>query len=296
MTRNTDTHLRDKTHIWYKETEQARRGFFVATPQSSHQQIGDFYVEVVLPALAARLDAAFPEFGWRQDARGWVATNQEMTHRVFGVRADRVVAHGHAPQGFLIHGADPTLWTAYLNGGAIPRGETFRTVVHELAARAGVDTSHIDRSQPARPSERPSTRLLQALRTRVSRRVRRCGAFVPGGTRLSRRERRPSRIRGRSWRALHQECPPGGGLLGTRDRPIRADRGWPLARTPLRRMARRARNHRNLLGAFAPGLGLLDTLSLPSRRESLGAFALRLVRTASFGRRRNDANWCSSRG
>jgi DNA primase len=117
-------------------------------PQSSHQQIGDFYLEVVLPALAARLDAAFPEFGWRQDARGWVATNQEMTHRVFGVRADRVVAHGEAPPGFLIHGADPTLWTAYLNGGAIPRGETFRTVVRDLAARAGVDTSHIDRSQP----------------------------------------------------------------------------------------------------------------------------------------------------
>ena len=40
----------------------------------------DFYEEVVQPALMARLDQAFPEFGWRRDARGWVATNQEHTH------------------------------------------------------------------------------------------------------------------------------------------------------------------------------------------------------------------------
>ena len=78
-------------------------GGLVAAPQ---QRIGDFYDEVVLPALVARLDAAFPEFGWRQDARGWVATNQEMTHRVLGVRADRVVAHGSAPPGFLVHGGE----------------------------------------------------------------------------------------------------------------------------------------------------------------------------------------------
>ena len=120
----------------------------MAASQSSQQRIGDFYVEVVLPALAARLDSAFPEFGWKQDARGWVATNEEMTHRVLGVRAERVVAHGPAPRGFLVHGGDATLWTAYLNGGVVPRGETFSSVVRELAARAGVDTVPIDRSQP----------------------------------------------------------------------------------------------------------------------------------------------------
>lgn len=120
----------------------------MASQQSSHQQIGDFYVDVVLPALLARLDAAFPEFGWRQDARGWVATNQEMTHRVFGVRADRIVAHGPAPQGFLVHGGDPMLWTSYLNGGTVPRGDTFRSVVQELAARAGVDVLPLERPQP----------------------------------------------------------------------------------------------------------------------------------------------------
>lgn len=101
--------------------------------------IKDFYEETVLPALAAHLDTAFPEFGWRRDSRGWVATNQEMTHRVLGVRADRVVAHGDAPVGFLIHGGEPTLWTAYANGGAVPRGREFAEVVHDLARRAGVE-------------------------------------------------------------------------------------------------------------------------------------------------------------
>jgi hypothetical protein len=65
----------------------------------SHQRIGDFYTDVVLPALADRRDRAFPEFGSKLDSRGWVATNEEMTHRALGVRADRVVAHAPAPRG-----------------------------------------------------------------------------------------------------------------------------------------------------------------------------------------------------
>jgi DNA primase len=120
----------------------------VASSESARRRIGDFYVEDVLPALAARLDAAFPEFGWKRDTRGWVATNQEMTHGAFGARAERVVAHGAAPPGFLIHGGDPILWTAYLNGGVVPRGERFRVIVEELAARAGVDVGPVGRMQP----------------------------------------------------------------------------------------------------------------------------------------------------
>src|SRR5215218_8092949 len=71
-----------------------------------------------------------------------------MTHRVLGVRAERVVAHGPAPRGFLVHGGDSTLWTAYLNGGVVPRGEIFAFVVREIAGRAGVDTAPIDQTQP----------------------------------------------------------------------------------------------------------------------------------------------------
>jgi hypothetical protein len=54
------------------------------------QRIGEFYAEVVLPALAARLDVAFPEFGWRPDARDWVASNQET--REFQPRRPRACA------------------------------------------------------------------------------------------------------------------------------------------------------------------------------------------------------------
>jgi hypothetical protein len=111
-------------------------------------RVVDFYTEVVLPALAQRLDQAFPEFGWRRDARGWVATNEEHTHARLGVRAERVVAHGPAPRGFLVHGGEPMLWTAYLAGGEPPRGAEFVRVVAELADRAGVDSAPIERETP----------------------------------------------------------------------------------------------------------------------------------------------------
>lgn len=115
---------------------------------NGHTRIVDYYTDVVLPALADRLDVAFPEFGWRRDARGWVATNEEMTHQALGARAERVVAHGPAPRGFLIHGADPILWTAYVNGGQVPQGAEFVRAVRELAERAGVDTAALERTEP----------------------------------------------------------------------------------------------------------------------------------------------------
>ena len=110
--------------------------------------VTDFYTDVVLPALSERLDQAFPEFGWRRDSRGWIATNEEHTHSRLGVRAERVVAHGPAPRGFLVHGGEPTLWTAYVSGGSVPRGEEFVRVVRDLAARAGVDSGPIERAVP----------------------------------------------------------------------------------------------------------------------------------------------------
>jgi DNA primase len=111
-------------------------------------RVGDFYRETVLPALAERLDHAFPEFGWRRDPRGWIATNTQYTHARLGVRADRVVAHGPAPSGFLVHGGEPIPWTAYLNGGNLPRSTDFLRAVRELAERAGVDAAPLDRAQP----------------------------------------------------------------------------------------------------------------------------------------------------
>ena len=108
----------------------------------------DFYLEQVLPALIGRLDVVFPEFGWRRDPLGWVATNREFTRSRFGARPDRVVAHGAAPRGFLIHGGEATLWTTYLNHGVVPRGRQFGRVVRELASRAGVDARELERAEP----------------------------------------------------------------------------------------------------------------------------------------------------
>jgi DNA primase len=109
-------------------------------------RVTSFYEEAVLPVVFARLPQVFPEFGWRRDARGWVATDEEFTHARFGVRAERVVAH--EPHGLLIHGGEPMLWTAYLNHGTVPKGADFVRAVREIGERAGVDPSRLDRAQP----------------------------------------------------------------------------------------------------------------------------------------------------
>lgn len=114
--------------------------------EDERPRVIDFYEEAVLPALMQGLDQAFPEFGWRPDARGWVATEEDFTHARFGVRAERVVAH--ESHGFLIHGGEPMLWTAYVNNGTVPKGADFVLAVREMAQRAGVDPSALDRPQP----------------------------------------------------------------------------------------------------------------------------------------------------
>src|SRR5919108_4897302 len=124
------------------------RGVRILMSATGSVRVTDFYMEVVLPVLADTLDQAFPEFAWRRDTRGWIATNEEHTHARLGVRAERVVAHGPAPRGFLVHGGEPMLWTAYVNGGTVPRGADFVRVVRVLAERAGVDPSPLERSRP----------------------------------------------------------------------------------------------------------------------------------------------------
>src|SRR3954452_3429160 len=111
--------------------------------------VADFYEREVLPALMRRLDQAFPEFGWRRDAHGWVATSAEHTRANLGARPDRVVCHGDAPRGFLIHGQGAVLWTTYLNDGHPTRGRDFVDAVRGLAERAGVDAAILDRPPSA---------------------------------------------------------------------------------------------------------------------------------------------------
>lgn len=109
----------------------------------------DFLEDEVLPRLFDRLDSAFPEFGWKRTTRGWTATDRETTKRLTGARPGRVVCN--APMGFLVHGGESVLWTAYVNGGTVPRGEAYVDAVKDLAGRAGVDASVLERK--ATPEE-----------------------------------------------------------------------------------------------------------------------------------------------
>ena len=161
---------------------------------------------------------------------GWVATNQEMTHRVLGVRADRVVAHGDAPPGFLVHGGPMVLWTAYLNGGDVPHGDTFRSVVRELAGRAGVDPSPIERAQPRDRRSELLHDFFRLCRGELHGQSGRSRSRVPREPRLPRRGDRPGRPRRRSSGAVHEERARSGRLLRARDRAVRRARGRPLAR------------------------------------------------------------------
>src|SRR5919206_5326260 len=100
--------------------------------------VADFYEREVLPALMSRLDQAFPEFGWRRDAHGWVATSAEYTRSSLGARPDRVVCHGDAPRGFLIHGQGAVLWTTYVNDATPASGRTSTSAAPARAAHSGI--------------------------------------------------------------------------------------------------------------------------------------------------------------
>ena len=103
---------------------------------SNKRPLGAFLEEEVLPRLFERLDQAFPEFGWEATADGWVATNRETTKQVLDARPERVICN--RPFGFYAHGGQALTWLAYLNGGRIPRGQTFLEVAKRLCELAGV--------------------------------------------------------------------------------------------------------------------------------------------------------------
>ena len=102
----------------------------------------EFYERELSPVVFERLDEVFPEFGFVRDARGWRATNDEATRRVFAARAERVVCH--RPGGFLVFGAQPVRWLALIAGEQRPTGRAFVEAVRELARRTGIDTTPID--------------------------------------------------------------------------------------------------------------------------------------------------------
>src|SRR5262249_7757733 len=140
--------------------------------QDEHGGVHAYYLEQVVPVVFERLPQVFPEFGWRPDARGWFATDQQFLHARFGVNARRVVAHvradGKLPEGLLVHGGYSMLWTEYLNGGTVPKDAEFARVVREIAERAGVDTAPLEHPRPRAPRWELSERFFDLARSELT--------------------------------------------------------------------------------------------------------------------------------
>lgn len=155
----------------------------------------DFLEREVLPALFERLDAAFPDFGWTRTGRGWTATNRAHTKELLGARPDRVVCN--APFGFLVHGGEPTAWTAYVSGGAAPRGRDFVEAVRKLAGLAGVDASPLDR--PLSPEEEARVHEREARAARLEKQAARMAEFFGDASGTGLEARSFLEARGFTW-------------------------------------------------------------------------------------------------
>lgn len=123
----------------------------MAEKAKAKEKVEDVLREVYA-ALSSKLNAAFPEFGWKKVAEGeWVATDRDFTKRTFDARPDRVVCN--RPHNFYVHGGGPTSWLAYVNGGEFPRGAEWWKALRSLAEKAGMDLSRFEERE-ASPEER----------------------------------------------------------------------------------------------------------------------------------------------
>ena len=117
----------------------------------------DFFDNEVRPALAAGLDSAFPEFGFRR-GRGewWTASTAPSGFEDYGVRERKLTANAWGFRSYK-SSAVAVPWTAYVLGRTdAPRGVDFAEAVKKLAERLGLDASVLDLSlihisEPTRP-------------------------------------------------------------------------------------------------------------------------------------------------
>ncbi len=138
-------------------------------------QPSEFYNQRILTLPLDRLVGGFPEFGWRQTSRGFVATDEGTTKMLFGVRPDRVEARrrpgGGPTVGIVVHGdsggvgKDRNVYTwMWLHTKSFTvDGPAYTRAVIELAERFGVD--HAEISAPRRdlsPAERAQRELDEA--------------------------------------------------------------------------------------------------------------------------------------
>lgn len=116
------------------------------------------------PALFARLDQAFPTFGWRHHRRGWQATRwpSDFPESVDHPNPDRLEVYPDGPAYIKIHGRGVLRFLHLVSGEPRPRGERFVEALRELAARAGIDATPLDREQT--PEEQAAAHARDARR------------------------------------------------------------------------------------------------------------------------------------
>ena len=105
----------------------------------------EFYDMEVVPALRDGCVHAYPEFGFKKHAKGWVATEDP---GVFGVRPDRILVHRDHPYYISIaeargNGLGMT-WVQYENGGKQPKGQLYIEIVKRIAEKLNIDHSILD--------------------------------------------------------------------------------------------------------------------------------------------------------
>lgn len=113
------------------------------------QQPSDFLDLQVLPRLFDRLDAAFPEMGWKRHGTSWIATNDQWSRQAHNCRPDRVTVYENSKHCYIVQGqADAKVtWVSYVMGGGSPRGRDFITAIERLAEKVGLELPKADKPE-----------------------------------------------------------------------------------------------------------------------------------------------------
>ena len=104
------------------------------------QDLGSYLDEVVYPSLFERLDAAFPEFGWKRTSGGWTATAWpvDFPDPANERKPARLMVYTDRPWWIKVHGHSGVRFLDLVNGGRKPEGPEFLEAVRSLCELAAV--------------------------------------------------------------------------------------------------------------------------------------------------------------
>lgn len=124
--------------------------------KTGERDLGDLLVLEVYPSLFERLDAAFPEFGWKRKGGAWEATQwpASFPFSVGHENPDRLMVYPDRPWWVKVHGHGGVRFLDYVNGGTKPVGPDFPEAVRKLADLAGVPFPERELSEEEREKAR----------------------------------------------------------------------------------------------------------------------------------------------